>query len=144
MPTVKKERFVFSVNLLTENKPTANGRIYTHETLQKICERITKAPKIIIQEMNEVERKIKKIPVQLPWMKQVMAEVLKGEIVEGDLVIHALCLQNREGSKLEGIIKGIGMDNIIFFPIGYGEVDENKVIKPGYQLNYIAIEPKKK
>lgn len=140
----KKERFLFSVNLLTANEPTADGRIYPPEVLNKVLERFSKAPTIIVQEMNEVERMVKKIPVQLPWMQQAMADVVKGEIVDGDLVIHALCRHSREGSKLEGIIKGIGMENLRFFPVGYGEIDANKVIKPGYQLNYIAVEPKKR
>lgn len=139
---VKKEKFTFSINLLSASKPTVNGHIYTPELLHHLCERFTKKPKIIIQEMNEVERKIKKIPIELPWMKQVMADAIAGEIINGDLVAHAVCRHNREGRKLEGIIKSIGLENLIFFPIGYGEIDKNKVIKPNYQLNYIAVEPK--
>jgi len=107
-------------------------------------EQMSKSPQIIIQEMNEVERKVKKVPIQLPWMKQIMADGLKAEIIEGNLIVHALCRQNREGRKLEGIVKSIGMENLTFFPVGYGEVDKNNVIKPNYQLNYIAVEPKQK
>jgi hypothetical protein len=141
---VKKERYEFSFILFSSNAPTINGHIYTPELLHNLCERFTKKPKIIIQEMNEVERKVKKIPVELPWTKQIMADVIKGEMVEGELVVYALCRANREGRKLEGILKNIGMENLTFFPIGYGETDDNKVIKPNYQLNYIAVEPKKK
>lgn len=140
----KKERFTFSVNLLSSNKPTVDGHIYTLEILERMREQISKSPQIIIQEMNEVERKVKKVPIQLPWMKQIMADGLKAEIIEGNLIVHALCRQNREGRKLEGIVKSIGMENLTFFPVGYGEVDKNNVIKPNYQLNYIAVEPKQK
>jgi hypothetical protein len=140
----KKERFTFSVNLLSSNKPTVDKHIYTPEILEHICEHLSKSPPIIIQEMNEVERKVKKVPIQLPWMQQIMADVLNAEIIKGNLIVHALCRQNREGRKLEGIIKSIGMENLVFFPVGYGEVDKNNVIKPNYQLNYIAVEPKKK
>jgi len=140
----KKERFTFSVNLLSSNKPTVDGHIYTLEILERMREQMSKSPQIIIQEMNEVERKVKKVPIQLPWMKQIMADGLKAEIIEGNLIVHALCRQNREGRKLEGIVKSIGMENLVFFPVGYGEVDANNVIKPNYQLNYIAVEPKQK
>ena len=139
----KKEKYTFSFVLFSANKPTINGRIYTPELLHQMCKLFTKE-KIIIQEMNEVERKVKKISVAEPWMKQVMADVVRGEFIEGELVVHALCRNNREGRKLEGIIKNIGMENLTFFPIGYGDVDDNNVIKPNYHLNYIAIEPKNK
>lgn len=143
MPVDKKERYPFSVILLSGNKPTIDGNIYPTELLHHLCETFTKKPQIIIQEMNVVERKVKKIPIELPWKKQIMADVIKGEVIENNLVIYALCRANREGRKLEGIIKNIGIPHLRFFPVSFGETDDNKVIKPhNYRLNYIAVEPK--
>ena len=56
----------------------------------------------------------------------------------------AECRNNAEGRKLEGIIEGIGIENVEFFPVGYGTVDAGNVINPDYVLNYVSIEPKKR
>lgn len=138
-----KKKTKFSAVLFTADKPTADGRIYPMAVLQKTLERFTKKPIIIVQEMNPVERKVKKVPLAEPWSKKVMANVLKGEIVDNDLIFYAECRANRDGRKLAGIIKSIGLENVHFFPVGYGVVDDKNVIDPTYQLNYISVEPKK-
>ena len=137
------DRLSFSSVLFSTKKPTINGNIYTVELLERVMESFTKKPAIIIQEMREVEKRIKKIPLAEPWAEKAMADVVSGEIIDGELIFHALCRNNKEGKLLEGVINTIGMEGINFFPVGYGTTDENKVINPDYKLNYIALEPKK-
>jgi hypothetical protein len=141
-PKNKKEKYSFSAVLFALNRKTANGFIYPREVLDKVVERLYKKPYIVVQEMNEPERRVKKIPIAEPWAKKVMADVKSGKIIENNLVFKAECRNNREGRKLEGIIKNVGLEQLEFFPVGYGTADENKTINLNYKLNYIAVEPK--
>jgi len=132
----------FSAILFIADQPTINGHIYNKEIIGKLLERLNKRPYLIVQEMDEVERKAKKIPLAVPWDKKIMANVTGGEIRENFLIFHAQCRPNKNGRKLEGVIKNIGLENLEFFPVGYGTANENKVINQNYTLNYIAFEPK--
>lgn len=139
----KEEKFEFSTVLMVAGMPTVpNGEIYTIDVMRRILERITLKPKLIIQEMNQVERKLKKIHLAEPWNKKIMADIIHGEIIDNKLVIHCLTRLNRDGRKLAGIIKENGIETIEFFPVGYGTLDEYGKINPDYRLNYVAMEPK--
>jgi hypothetical protein len=140
----KEEKFKFSTTLMLAGQPTVpNGEIYTHELIRRLVERFTVKPYIIVQEMNPVEREAKKIPLAEPWSKKVMANVVSGELVDGKLIIHCETRLNRDGRKLAGIIQENGIESVEFFPVGYGVPGPNGVIAPNYQLNYVAVEPKK-
>ena len=128
--------------LLVGDTPTKDGRIYPLDLCKFLAERLGKAPGIIVQEMSPQERKLKKISLAEPWMEKVMADVIGGEMEEKSLAIWFRCRTNREGKKLEGMIRQEGIDKLQYIPVGYGLVDDKNVIQPGYQLNYIAIEAK--
>lgn len=140
----KEKKFNFSTVLMIAEQPSIpNGEIYTHDILRMLVERISIKPYIIVQEMNQVERKIKNIPLAEPWDKKIMATVISAELIDGKFIIHCETRLNRDGRKLAGIIKENGIDSIVFFPVGYGVPGPNGVLAPNYKLNYVAIEPKK-
>ena len=139
----KEEKYTFSSVLLNADKQTVDGRFYPKDVIIKILKRCIEKPALIVQEMNPVEREAKKIPLAEPWDEKIMATVTGAEMQGVDLVFHAECKNNRYGKILKGIILSIGLENIEFFPIGYGTVTDKNVIKPDYKLNYIAVEPKK-
>lgn len=140
----KAERVTFSVVLMVAGMPTIpNGEIYTMQIMQMIVERCTLKPSLIIQEMNPVERKAKKIPLAEPWDKKIMADIVSAQIVGNKLVIACECRNNRDGRKLAGLIETVGIESLEFFPVGYGVQGANGVIAPDYKLNYVAVEPKK-
>jgi len=129
---------------LTAGEPTQSGNIYPEEVLLKMAIRFTQKPPIYIQEMNEVERKAKKIPMADVWEEKIMGMVTKGEIKNKDLIFHATCLSNKHGRKLQEIIKSVGIENLDFLPVGYGTVGDKKIINSNYKLNFVAVEPKGK
>jgi hypothetical protein len=141
--TSKEEPFKFSSVLLNADKPTSDGRFYPKVVIINILKRCTEKPELIIQEMNPVERGVKKIPLAEPWSERIMAHVTGAEMEGVNLVIHAECRNNRYGRMLRGIILSTGIENVEFFPVGYGTVTDKNVINPDYKLNYIAMEPKK-
>ncbi len=140
----KEEKYVFSTVLMIAGMPTVpNGEIYTIDIMRRLVERFTVKPKLIVQEMNLVERKAKNISVAEAWNQKVMADILSGEIVDNKLVIHCQTRLNRDGRKLAGILQTNGHESVEFFPVGYGVMNEAGVIASDYQLNYVAVEPKK-
>lgn len=140
----KEKKLKFSTTLMLAGQPSIpNGEIYTHDILRRLVERVSVKPYIIVQEMNQVEREAKKIPLAEPWDKKIMATVLSAELVDGKFIIHCETRLNRDGRKLAGIITENGLDSIEFFPVGYGVPGPNGVLAPNYQLNYVAVEPKK-
>jgi len=138
-----KSKPCYTTTLLIADMPTERGRIYPQEVLERILERFTVKPEIIIQEMNLVERELKKIPVAEPWDKKIMATVKNAEIVDGRLQITFECRLNRDGKKLSGVIDSMGIEAVEFIPVGYGTADEQGIINLDYRLNYIAVELKK-
>jgi len=140
----KEEKYEFSAVLMVAGMPTVpNGEIYTIDIIRRLVERFTVKPRIIVQEMNPVERKAKNVSIAEAWNQKVMADVISGEIVGNKLVIHCQTRLNRDGRKLAGILQTNGLNSVEFFPVGYGVMDPSGVISPDYQLNYIAVEPKK-
>lgn len=130
---------IFSAPLLVADKATSDGTVYTRATLDKICERLNTKPNIIVQEMNPVERKLKNISLAEPWDKKIMAIVLSAQFVGDLLIFTAECKSGRDGKMLAGMVDKIGIDNLSFFPVGYGIPDKNKIVE-SYALNYIAVE----
>lgn len=137
------EKIEYSTVLMIAGMPTDTGRIYPPEVLSRLMERFTLKPEIIIQEMNPVERELKKIPIAEPWDKKIMATVKRAELIEGKLVIHFVCKNNKDGRKLTGIIDTMGINAIDFIPVGYGTANEAGIVAPTYRLNYIAVELRK-
>ena len=142
MAEPKAETSKFSATLLIANMPTQDGRMYSSALCAKIAERMCQKPSIIIQELNPVERQLKKIPMAEPWSKKIMATVVDAELIENRLVFSAECTSNRDGKKLAGMIESLGMKDLEFVPVGYGIADASGVIGIDYRLNYIAVEPK--
>lgn len=135
----------FSTTLMLAGRPTfPNGEIYTVDLITRLIERLSVTPHIIIQEINQVERKAKNISIAEAWDKKIMANVISGELVDGRLMINCETRLNRDGRKLAGIITENGIDTLEFFPVGYGVAGLNGVIESNYQLNYVAVEAKKK
>lgn len=140
----KEEKFEFSTVLMVAGMPTVpNGEIYTIDIMRRLVERFTVKPRLIVQEMNPVERRAKNISIAEAWNQKVMADIISGEIVGNKLVIHCQTRLNRDGRKLAGILQTNGMNSVEFFPVGYGMQDASGVIAPDYQLNYVAVESKK-
>lgn len=142
MPT-KTDVIEYSTVLMIAGMPTETGRIYPPDVVARLLERFTLKPEIIIQEMNPVERELKKIPLAEPWDKKIMATVKRAEVSGGKLIIYFTCKKNKDGRKLEGIIQSMGMNAIDFVPVGYGMADERGIVSPSYRLNYIAVELRK-
>ncbi len=139
----KAERFKFSAVLMVAGMPTVpNGEIYSMQIMNRIVERCTLKPSLIVQEMNPVERKAKNIPLAEPWDKKIMADIVSAQIMGTRLVINCECRNNRDGKKLQGLLQTVGIDALEFFPVGYGIQGADGVINPDYKLNYVAIEPK--
>jgi len=139
----KKSKVIFSAALLIAERPTTNGNVYSTALCQKLIERFTLKPHIVIQELNPVERQLKGIPLAEPWDKRVMAVVKSAAMVGDVLVITAECRLTRDGKKLSGMLKTLGLDTIEFMPVGYGIPDNLNRIGLDYRLNYIAVQPKK-
>jgi type III secretion system FlhB-like substrate exporter len=137
-----KPAFTFKINLLTKNAPTVNGHYYTDQVFQKIINKI-QGGSIIVQEYAEVERNIKKIPMGEPIPRKIMADATSAEVVGNDLIITVECKNTKIGGKLAGIIENIGLDNLLFFPIGSGTLNQRSEIQMDYDLKFIAFEPKK-
>ncbi len=140
----KPSKVLFSVALLVADKPTSNGNIYPRALCHKLIERFTFKPQIIIQELNPIERQLKKISLAEPWDKKIMAVVKSATMVEDNLVITAECRMTRDGKKLAGMLQTLGINAIEFMPVGYGIPDSQNRIGLDYRLNYIAVTPKEK
>ena len=139
-----EELYKFSASLMVAGMPTIDGNIYPMHVLNKLVERFTLNPKIIVQEMNPVERKMKNISLSEPWDKKTMAYVINATIVNSSLIINCECKNSREGKVLAGLIQSNGINSVDFFPVGYGLVGADGVISPDYRLSYVAFEPKRK
>src|SRR5210317_610414 len=92
-----KPKPTFTTVLMVADTPTEKGRIYPIELLHRLLERFTVKPEIIVQEMNPVERELKKIPIAEPWDKKIMATVKSAEIIDNQLMITFVCRLNRDG-----------------------------------------------
>ena len=139
-----EELYKFSASLMVAGMPTINGNIYPMHVLNKLVERFTLNPKIIVQEMNPVERKMKNISLLEPWDKKTMAYVINATIVNSSLIINCECKTTREGKMLSGLIQTVGISGVDFFPVGYGVAGADGIISPDYRLSYVAVEPKRK
>lgn len=144
MTKIKEELYKFSAVLMVAGMPTVDGNIYPMHVLAKLVERFTLQPRIVIQEMNPVERKMKNIPLSEPWDKKIMAYVVSATIAKSALIINCECKNSREGKVLAGLIQSNGINSVDFFPVGYGLVGADGVISPDYRLSYVAFEPKRK
>ena len=142
--TPKSDKVIFSIALLVADVPTSNGNIYSKALCQKLIERFTFKPHIIIQELNPVERQLKGISLAEPWDKKTMAVVKTASMVGDNLVITAECRMTRDGKKLAGMLRTLGVNAIEFMPVGYGMPDNFNRIGLDYRLNYIAVTPKDK
>lgn len=140
----KAEGYKFSAVLMVAGMPTIDGNIYPMHVLNKLMERFTLQPRIIIQEMNPVERKMKNIPLSEPWDKKAMAYVMGASIVNSSLIINCECKTTRDGNMLAGLIQTSGIAGVEFFPVGYGVAGADGIILPDYRLSYVAVEPKRK
>ena len=139
-----KDKLVFTAPLIIADRMTTKGNVYPRELCQKLIERFTLKPHIEIQELNPVERQLKGIPLAEPWPKKTMA-VIKSAHMYGDmLIISAECRLTRDGKKLAGMVKSLGIDALEFMPVGYGIPDNMNRIGLDYRLNYVAVEPKAK
>lgn len=141
---IKEDTFVFTVPLMVAGMPTVDGNIYPIQVLNNLVERFSLKPAIIIQEMNPVERKLKKIPLSEPWEKKAMGYITKGMVINSTLMIQCECKSSREGKILSGLIKNFGVNGIEVFPVGYGICGKDGIISPDYKLSYVAVEPKMK
>lgn len=137
----KKDKFHFKSLLLLADAPTRDGRIYTRELCEKIVERLNTRPSIVIQELNLVERKLKDIRPDIVWKKKVMASIKSAQMIGNQLIFEAECRLSRDGKKLSGMVKSLGLDELEFVPVGYGIPDDKGIIGVDYQLIYIAVEP---
>ena len=143
-PKSKEEGYKFSTVLMVAGMPTVDGNIYPMHVLNKLVERFTLQPRIIVQEMNPVERKMKNISLSEPWEKKAMGYVVGATIVNSALVINCECKTTREGKMLSGLIQTAGIAGVEFFPVGYGLAGADGIISPDYRLSYVAVEPKRK
>lgn len=141
--TVSDANNIFTACLLVADKPTSDGRVYPLALVQSICDRLNTQPPIIVQEMNPVERKLKNISMAEPWDKKVMAIVMSAQIIKNVLCFTAECKTGRDGKMLAGMVEKIGLENIEFFPVGYGTTNSSNIVDY-YKINYIAVELKKK
>lgn len=135
-----KEKFRFKALLIKANTPTSSGYIYPEELCQNLCDRLNTRPYIVIQEMNEVERKAKDKPLYIPWKGKDMASIKSAEFVDGNLIIEAECRLSRDGKKLSGMVQNLGLDELIFAPIGIG-TQQNNIIDVEYELTYVVVHP---
>lgn len=126
--------------LMIGDMPTEEGRIYPMDLCVWLAERLGRAPQIIVEEVSPLERRLKKINEAEPWPEKAMGIVVGAEMNGAALDFYFRCKGTREGKRLDGMIKQFGIEAIKFIPVGYGETDETGRIKPGYQLNYIAVE----
>lgn len=136
-----EEKVKFSAILLFADMPTQEGNIYTSSLCTKLAARLCQTPRIIIQEFNPVERRLKKVLLEEPWSKKIMADVIDAELIDNKLVFSAECRVNRDGKKLAGMIQSLGINSLEFVPVGYGVADASGMIGMDYRLNYIAVEP---
>jgi len=139
-----KEKFKFKAILLVADAPTAFGRIYSRELCEKLVERLTKRPYIVVQEFNQVERKLKNVRVDEVWKQKIMASIKSAEMVGDNLVFEAECRLSRDGKKLSGMVQTLGIEDIQFVPVGRGIPDDKGVIGDNYEIIYVAVEPNDK
>lgn len=137
----KKQKYRFSSVLLIADKVTAFNRVYNRELCEKIVERLNQRPYIVIQEMNLVERKLKKINEDVVWKEKVMATIRSATMLDNKLVFEAECRLSRDGKVLSGMVQSLGLAEIEFVPVGRGIPDSNGVIGLDYELIYVAVEP---
>ena len=141
--TPKEDCFVFTFPLIVGGMPTIDGNVYSMQILSNLVERFILKPEIIVQEMNMVERKARNISLSEPWDKKIMGIVRKGFIANSTLFVECECKGGREGKKLAGLVQSLGVENVEFFPVGFGYTGEDGMISPDYKISYIAFEPKK-
>jgi len=137
----KKEKFTFSSVLLIADKPTQDNRTYSRELCEKIVKRLNERPQIVIQELNLVERNLKKVRVDEVWKSKTMATIKSATLLDDKLVFEAECRLSRDGKKLSGMVQSLGLADLEFAPVGYGIPNEQGVIGIEYELIYIAVEP---
>jgi len=142
MARVPSDQTMHKAILMVGDSPTIDGRVYSLELCTWLADRMGRKPELIVQEICHVERRLKKISEAEPWMEKAMAVIIGAEMEGNSLVFYFRCKTSRDGKKLEGIIRQYGVESIEFYPVGYGEIDENGTVKPGYQLNYVAIDIK--
>lgn len=133
---------VFKITGLFEaDKPTESGHVYGIDTIMKLMEVInSSAERITVQEMNVPERVRDKIPPYQPIPSRTMAYIISAEINGNSLDVICETKPSRDGRKLVGIISTVGIDNIHFIPVGYGNPGQNGYVTD-YVLKYVSIEP---
>ena len=139
----KEDKVTFITPLIIGGAPTIEGNIYPMHVLAKLVERFSLKPQIIIQEMNQVERKLKGLSLSEPWDAKAMGFITGARIVNTTLFIECECKNTREGKKLAGLVSSLGVEHLEFFPVGYGFKDASGMISPDYKLSYVAFEPKR-
>jgi len=135
-------KHVFKISGLIEaDKPTESGNVYSMDTLVELARIInTPGERITVQEMNSPERLRDKLPPYQPIQSRVMAYLLNAEINGNSLDVVCETKPSRDGRKLVGIISTVGIDNIHFIPVGYGDRNNDGYVI-GYVLKYVSIQP---
>lgn len=137
MSRKKAQPKIVRVELFDSTHPTADGRVYPLELLERIRAAIAEKP-VGIEEVSPVERRVKHIPVCYPWPEHDMALSTSSEIVDGKLFADFAVKNNKFGRLLNATIEA---GDVEYIPVGIGDVDKDNVVSE-YTLQYVAISPK--
>ncbi len=146
MPRIKVD-YQFPAEVIDCNNPTRDSTTnelhwYSPETVDDVVKKFKEGERFIIQELNPIERGIKKIPLSSVWEEQIMGHCIAAENVNGRLVMTFKCESNKHGKKLMNICESYGVKNLKIFPVGWGDLEERdgKKFVTKFKLIYVAFE----
>ena len=146
MPRIKVD-YQFPAEVIDCNRPTkdsSTGELhwYSPETVDNVVKQVKEGTRFIIQELNPIERGIKKIPLSSVWEEQIMGHCIAAENVGGRLIMTFKCESNKHGKKLMNICESYGVKKLNIFPVGFGVLEDRdgKKVVNRFKLIYVAFE----
>lgn len=137
-----RKPIVEHVSIISADKKTEGGSVYTLELVNNICNFInSRAGSLIIEELNTVERKMKGIDPALPLLDEAWGIIKEARVENGELIIGFEYTKTKYGKKFRRIVSSIGMNGLSIFPVGYGNVGENGIVSD-YTLLFVGVLPK--
>lgn len=136
----KKELRTIDVAVFAIDVKMDSGNIFSMELASRLMNEVNAGKRYTIEEVSPVERQLKKKLPYVSWPEHAMAESVAARIENDRLIMTFVIKPNRFGKLLETTLDTSLTHSIRFFPVGYGDTDENGVIKMDYALGYVAFE----
>lgn len=121
------------LKVLTANKATTNGRIYSSVVLEHAIEEFNsrKFPCVCNNHGNHNH-------VDMAEVTHVVSSLeLKGD----DLIANIDILDTPRGKMLQTMISVLGIDKFNVFPVGVGTLKNRKIVNDGFIITGVVIQP---